>query len=105
MYAEVLERVLGERISMDKDFKIVFERGGEMRSDRHLSAGERSLCALCLRFALIDNMYGEEQPFILMDDPFVHLDETHMVRTRALLHDLAKQKQIIYFCCHESRKI
>lgn len=105
VYANVLEQVLDEKISMDKDFRIVFERGGEARSDKHLSAGERSLCALCLRLALIDNMYETQRPFIVMDDPFVHLDETHMERTKALMNKLAKDRQIIYFCCHESRKI
>lgn len=104
-YAEVLERVLGEKIGMDQDFRIVFERGGEDRSERHLSAGERSLCALCLRLALIDNMYETERPFIIMDDPFVHLDETHMSRTAALVRELSQGKQIVYFCCHESRRI
>lgn len=103
-YAESLEKVLGEKVSMDKDFKIVFERGGEARNDRHLSAGERTLLALCLRLALLDNMYEGEQPFIIMDDPFVHLDEEHMNRTKELLRLLAEQKQILYFCCHESRK-
>lgn len=104
-YAESLEKVLGEKVSMDKDFKIVFERGGEARNDRHLSAGERTLLALCLRLALLDNMYEGEQPFIIMDDPFVHLDEEHMNRTKELLRLLAEQKQILYFCCHESRKV
>lgn len=103
-YAESLEKVLGEKVSMDKDFKIVFERGGEGRNDRHLSAGERTLLALCLRLALLDNMYEGEQPFIIMDDPFVHLDEEHMNRTKELLQLLAEKKQILYFCCHESRK-
>ena len=105
VYAEALERVLDEKVSMDPDFRIVFERGGEARSDKHLSAGERSLCGLCLRLALIDNMYETEKPFIVMDDPFVHLDETHLVRTKALVGELAKDKQIVYFCCHESRRI
>ena len=104
-YAAALEKVLDEKIRMDKDFRIVFERGGESRSDKHLSAGEKSLCALCLRLALIDNMYGSEQPFILMDDPFVHLDEGHMTKTKVLMKELANGKQIVYFCCHESRKI
>lgn len=103
-YAESLEKVLGEKVSMDKDFKIVFERGGETRNDRHLSAGERTLLALCLRLALLDNMYEGEQPFIIMDDPFVYLDEEHMNRTKELLQLLAEKKQILYFCCHESRK-
>ena len=105
IYAEALERVLDEKVSMDPDFRIVFERGGEARNDKHLSAGERSLCGLCLRLALIDNMYETEKPFIVMDDPFVHLDEAHLSRVKALVGELSKDKQIVYFCCHESRRI
>lgn len=104
-YSNLLERVLGEKVAFDKDFRVRFERGGELRSDTHLSAGQKSLCALCLRLALIDNMYKGEKPFIIMDDPFVHLDNEHMRRAETLLRELAKNKQIIYFCCHESRKI
>lgn len=104
-YAEALERVLDEKVMMDSDCRITFERGGQVRSDKHLSAGERSLCALCFRLALLDNMYETEQPFIVMDDPFVHLDKTHIERTAALMQELAKNRQIIYFCCHESRSM
>ena len=104
-YSNLLESVLGEKVTFDKDFKVKFERGGENRSDAHLSSGQKSLCALCLRLALIDNMYKVEKPFIIMDDPFVHLDGEHMVRAEALLKALSKDRQIIYFCCHESRKI
>ena len=104
-YAEALERVLDEKVEMDSDCRITFERGGQVRSDKHLSAGERSLCALCFRLALLDNMYETEQPFIVMDDPFVHLDKTHIERTAALMQELAENRQIIYFCCHESRSM
>ena len=104
-YSNLLEKVLGEKVTFDKDFKVKFERGGENRSDEHLSAGQKSLCALCLRLALIDNMYRNEPPFIIMDDPFVHLDKNHMDRAEELLKGLARGRQIIYFCCHESRKI
>ena len=104
-YAEALERVLDEKISMDSDYRLKFERGGEERSDRHLSAGERSLCALCVRLALIDNMYETEQPFIVMDDPFVHLDDVHLKRVKDLMKTLAQGRQIVYFCCHESRSM
>jgi uncharacterized protein YhaN len=103
-YATALSRIFGEKIGMDQDFHIVFERGGEERSERHLSAGERSLCALCLRLALIDNLYEDEPPFVVMDDPFVHLDAKHMAKTGELLLELSKGKQIVYFCCHESRR-
>ncbi len=104
-YSGILEEVLGEKVAFDKDFKVKFERGGELRSDSHLSAGQKSLCTLCLRLALIDNMYKNEKPFIIMDDPFVHLDGVHLERAMKLLKELAKNKQIIYFCCHESRQV
>ena len=104
-YSAALERALGEKVSMDKDFRLRFERGGEERSDKHLSAGQKSLCGLCLRLALIDNMYETEQPFIVMDDPFVALDKEHMQSTATLLRELAKGRQIVYFCCHESRSV
>lgn len=104
-YTDALERALGERVSMDKDFRITFERGGENRSDGHLSAGQRAVCALCFRLSLIDNMFEGEKPFIMMDDPFVDLDEEHLHSTAVLLRELAADKQIIYFCCHDSRAI
>ncbi len=104
-YADRIEAALGEKITMDRDFRISFERGGEKRSDGHLSAGQYTACALCFRLALIDNLYETEQPFIIMDDPFVNLDAQHMENVMKLVRLLAKEKQIIYFCCHESRKL
>lgn len=104
-YANMLESTLGEKISVDQDFNIMFERGGENRSDKHLSDGQHSLCALCFRLALINNMYETEKPFIVMDDPFVHLDEKHMERTRKAVKELSENNQIIYFSCHKSRRI
>ena len=104
-YAELIERVLNEKVSMDKDFRVIFERGGEARSERHFSAGERTICALCLRLALIDNMYEGEKPFLLLDDPFVHLDAEHLSRALKLIKNLAKERQILYFCCHEARTL
>ena len=50
-------------------------------------------------------MYKDEKPFIIMDDPFVHLDGEHMKRAAELINQLARDRQIIYLCCHESRKI
>jgi DNA repair exonuclease SbcCD ATPase subunit len=104
-YSDILEKALGEKVTMDQDFRVTFERGGENRSDKHFSAGQRNILALCFRLALIDNMYENEKPFIIMDDPFVNLDENHIEKARTLVKQLAGDKQIIYFCCHESRKI
>jgi uncharacterized protein YhaN len=104
-YSDLLERALGEKVTMSKDFEIRYERNGKERSERHLSAGQRSLCALCFRLALIDNMYAAEKPFLILDDPFVNLDSEHLERAKGLLRELAKDGQILYFTCHPSRAI
>jgi len=104
-YAETVEKTLGEKMYMDENFAITFERGGELRSGEHLSAGQRALANLCFRLALLDNVYEDEPPFLLLDDPFVSLDETHFERVAKVLRALSEEKQIVYFCCHESRKL
>lgn len=104
-YADVIEKTLGEKINIDTDFNITFEHSGEIYSEKHFSSGLRSICALCMRLAFVQNMYGEEKPFIIMDDPFVFLDDKHMENTSKVIKELAKDNQIIYFCCHDSRKI
>ncbi len=102
-YSALLEDALGEKMTMAPDFSVSFERNGKERSDKHLSAGLKSLCALCFRLALIDNMYEKEKPFVILDDPFVNLDGEHLEKAKKLLVRLSKKMQIIYFCCHESR--
>lgn len=104
-YAKDLEEVLGEKVIMDKNFMVYFEKSGENKSREYLSAGQSVLCDLCLRLSLIDNMYKDNIPFIILDDPFITLDEKHLAKALELLKLLAKDKQIIYFTCHESRTI
>lgn len=105
-YAKLIEEKLSEKVELNRDFSLSFVRGGEKRKDGHLSAGLRSVCAFCLRLALIDEMFkGKEQPFLVLDDPFVHLDEKHFADTADLIRQLSKDRQFVYFTCHESRKI
>ena len=104
-YAEMLETALGEKVTMTPNFEIRYERNGIERSEKHLSAGQRSICAFCFRMALIDNMYTEEKPFLILDDPFVNLDQKHMDRVKEMLKKLSDKLQLIYFTCHVSRAI
>lgn len=104
-YSDMLEKALGERITMNANFEVRYERNGKERSERHLSAGQRSICALCFRLALIDNMYSAEKPFIILDDPLVNLDEEHIGKAKSLLTQISEDLQIVYFACHSSRAI
>ena len=104
-YANMIESIIGEKVSMSKDFEIYYEVNGKNRSEKHLSSGLKSICALCFRLALLDNMYIDEKPFIILDDPFALLDETHMDKAKEIINKLSSEVQIIYITCHESRKI
>lgn len=104
-YAKVLETALGEKVTMSPNFEIRYERNGIERSEKHLSAGQRSVCAFCFRMALIENMYIEEKPFLILDDPFINLDQKHMNKVKEILKNLSEKLQLIYFTCHESRAI
>ena len=102
---EPLGRVLGERVTVTGNYELRFEGGGELRSDRHLSTGERSIAMLCYRLALIKNVYRDKEIFVILDDPFTGLDKEKMERVSVLLRALSCDMQIIYFTCHDSRAI
>lgn len=104
-YSDLIERAIGERVMLSGNFEVTFDMNGRQRSEKHLSAGQRSICALCFRLALIENMYGGEIPFLVMDDPFLAMDETHLLRVRDVLQEVARKTQILYFTCHSSRKM
>ena len=104
-YANLLEKTIGEKLVMNANFEIMYEHNGINRSSQHLSAGQKSICALCFRLALIDNMFANEKPFLILDDPFVHLDQEHLTKAKKLLREMATTKQIVYFTCHDSRDV
>ena len=70
-----------------------------------MSAGYRDLIGICMRVALIDEMYKGEKPFIIADDPFINLDGDKLARGQKLLREIAEKYQIVYFTCHESRSL
>ena len=104
-YIQDFDSILKKGTSMDFNLNISFDIQGELKSYQHLSQGLLSILEVSLRFALIDNMYKKEKPSIILDDPFVYLDKNNLQIAKKVLQNLAKQNQIIYFCCHESRKI
>ncbi len=104
-YLTLIDKLFDEKVIMNKDFQVFIEKEGQLTEEVYFSAGERTIIALCFRLALTDQLYAHSSPFILMDDPFVSLDEKHMQQISKLLKELSTQRQIIYFCCHESRKV
>lgn len=103
-YSQSLENALGEEIEMDTDFNVSFIRDGKRSGAEYLSSGEMTLCALSYRLAITDNIFeGKEKPFLILDDIFADLDETHINMAKKFMENLSQNEQILYFTCHPSR--
>lgn len=92
-------------VKLGDGLEVQFEALGHLRPEKHLSDGQRALSALCMRLALMENLYKGERPFCILDDPFVHLDEGHLAEVKKALQVLSSDMQIIYFTCHSSRSM
>ena len=55
--------------------QIRLEQEGALRDTGCLSIGWQDLIGICMRFSLVDAMYPDEKPFLILDDPFVNMDE------------------------------
>lgn len=102
-YVSMLNGVSMENVSVDIDLNVTIEDYGIKRKLDCYSTGYRDMLSLCTRFALVTAMFREEQPFIIMDDPFVNLDSARLENAMVFLKELSKKNQILYFTCHESR--
>ena len=88
---------------LDANIKLSHKELGLDRDTKFLSMGYKDLVGVCMRMALVDAMYEKEKPFIIFDDSFVNLDKDKVEAGLGLLDKIAKEYQIIYFTCHESR--
>lgn len=85
----------------DAGANLTVQELGMSREIRFLSEGRKDLAGICTRMALVDAMYEGEKPFLVMDDPFVNLDDTKLKKATDFLQEIGKEYQVIYFTCHE----
>ncbi len=104
-YLQRLTREDPERSALDENLIPALERGGRLREAGSFSCGEQDLLQLCLRLALADALFPQVQPFLLLDDPFVNLDDRNTRTALDLLQDLARERQILYLYGHSSRAL
>ncbi|SEA04975.1 Uncharacterized protein YhaN [Pseudobutyrivibrio sp. ACV-2] len=92
-----------EDFELDMDLNIKLSYSGNTKSGEYLSQGYQDLVALCSRLALVDVLYPEEKPILILDDPFTNFDDKKIKESLKLLSKIAEQRQTIYFTCHDSR--
>lgn len=106
-YFRLVAPMREEKIAIDANLSPKIEIGGTRQPVEAFSHGLRDLLHFCMRLALTESMYEEstEYPPLILDDPFVNLDEAKLEKAKLLLDTLAKRYQILYFTCHESREL
>ena len=90
---------------MDTSFKVKLRESGKTQHPESLSQGWRDAVQFCVRLSLADALYAEgEKPPIILDDPFVNLDERRLEAAKRLLVSLSQKYQILYLVCHAERR-
>lgn len=89
---------------VDIDLNVIINENTGTKQVEFFSEGFKDIFDICKHFALLDVLYINEKPFIILDDPFVHLDEEKMIKALDLVKRISGEYQIIYFTCHESRR-
>ncbi|MEE1114172.1 MAG: AAA family ATPase [Eubacterium sp.] len=89
--------------TLDADLEITVREWGQQRQTESQSDGYRDLIGLCRRLAMIDVMYEKAGPFLIMDDPFVNLDDEKLAGASVFLRRIAEKYQVLYFSCSRDR--
>lgn len=90
---------------LDIDFNVMIEENDKAHVAEGYSTGYCDLIDFCMRLALVDTLFESEQPFLILDDPFVNLDVDRLDKALELLNVMAANKQIVYFVCHPIRAV
>jgi len=100
-------KMMGGNLNLviDTDLKVSLDENGMLRESEFLSEGYKDIVNFCSRMALIDALFKEEKPTVILDDPFVNLDDDKITKALQLVRNMSKEKQVLYFACHKSREI
>lgn len=104
-YAKFFEKELLLDVNMDSNFHVLISDRNILRETGWYSQGIRDLIELCSRLAIIEDLFQDEPPFLILDDPFVNMDDSSMEHLSHIMRKLADKWQILYFTCHSSRNI
>ena len=104
-YIERFSGIAASGVAVDETTGAVIRQQGRTHEIGELSQGYSDVIAFCMRMALGDALFEGAQPFIILDDPFVNLDDRHLSEALEFVKDLARDRQLIYLTCHSSRSM
>ena len=92
-----------ENFKIDTNFNISVINNGQTKELSFFSKGYQDIAYICARLASVDAMFKDQKLFIILDDPFVNLDNEKLELAKNLLREISKNFQILYLVCHDSR--
>lgn len=98
-----MNKNLGD-IMVDSDLHLHIVKNGEEHEIDNFSTGTVDCITLCMRLALIDALFGNEVPFLILDDPFINMDDKRTKCALEMIQKIAQDHQVIYLVCNSSRK-
>ena len=109
-FAKYVTMMAGEKaakaLMIDTDLKVfASDKTGLSHESDFLSEGYKDLVNFCSRMALVDALFKDSKTPVILDDPFVNLDDAKVPKALELVKEMAAEKQILYFACHKSREV
>ena len=100
-------KMLGSSINLiiNTDLEVLLDDNGKTHKSNFLSNGYKDMVNFCSRMALVDALFENIKPPVILDDPFVNLDDEKIPNALQLVKEIAKENQVIYFACHKSRAV
>lgn len=95
---------VSDNIKLGLELDTRLEKNGREWDSKYFSSGYADMADICVRLALVDAMFKEEKPMIVLDDPFVNFDDDKLSKVGKAIEILARDKQIIYTICSSTRK-
>ena len=89
--------------NVDINLGVQIDSNGSKREIKYFSAGYKDLIYICMRFSLVKVLFENELPFVILDDPFVNLDDEKTEKAIELLQKFSEKYQVIYLICNKSR--
>ena len=88
-------------VSVNRDFSVRTGMEGDSvaREAEYLSAGALDLMYFALRLAICRLALPDAQAPLILDDTLVNLDPERTAQAMSLLHEIAKERQVIVFTC------
>ncbi len=102
-YLDIFE--VSDNIKLGLELDTCIEKNGKDWDDRYFSQGHADMADICVRLALLDAMYKEEKPVLVLDDPFVNLDDNKLAKGLKAIEKIAEDRQIIYSVCSSIRSV